>query len=317
MVVTYLTKDKVVTKKWHNILVIGFIAISISFILWLTLLSRLGSYTRQFVFPLSSYKAVFNGSGKAFLEILGNIIIFIPVGVMFSLIFKLNLKRCFVMGISLSLLIECCQWYFWLGAFEIDDLIHNSVGTVLGAILVTRTALGTWLQLENRKKSFIALLCLVVLFSSIYLGFYGLKWNKMKKLAALNDLDDGRKNLLVLSPDFSYIGNSNVNITCNSDGSILIEGSSKNRAWIHIGSMKLKPGKYVLTGMSDVEENTIALVLDTFDNSDGYSHRITQDVGVVKESEFIVEEEKEVRALISIYPGESYRVTARPAVFQL
>ena len=81
--------------------------------------------------------------------------------------------------------------------------------------------------------------------------------------------------------------------------------------------MKLKPGKYVLTGMSDVEENTIALVLDTYDNSDGYSHRITQDVGVVKESEFIVVEEKEVRALISIYPGESYRVTARPAVFKL
>lgn len=308
--------DKVVTKKLQNILVIVFIAISIYFILWLTILSRLGSYSRQFVFPLSSYKAVFNGSGKAFLEIIGNIILFIPVGMMFSLIFKLDLKRCFIIGFALSLLIECCQWYFWLGSFEIDDLIHNTVGAVLGTILVTRTALGTKLQLENRKQYFIILFCLIVLFTSIYLGFYGFKWNKMKKLAALNDLDDGRQNLLVLSPDFSYIGSSNVNITCNSDGSILIEGSSENRAWIHIGSMKLKPGKYVLTGMSDLEENTIALVLDTYDNVVGYSHRITKDVGVVKESEFTVEEEKEIRALISIYPGKSYKVNARPAVYK-
>ena len=302
--------------KWQNILVIGFLAVSITFILWLTLLSRLGSYTRQFVFPLSSYKAVINGSGKALLEIIGNILLFIPVGMMFSLIFKLNLKRCIILGFAFSLLIECCQWYFWLGTFEIDDLIHNTVGAVLGYFLVAKTALGIKLELENRKKGIISLLCLIVLFTSVYLGFYGFKLNEMQRLAALNDLEDGRKNLLVLSPKFSYIGNADVNITCNSDGSVLIEGSSANRAWIHIGSMKLKPGKYILTGMPELEENTIALVLDTYDNDEGYSHRITQDVGVVNESEFIVYKESEIRALISIYPGEAYKVTARPSVYK-
>ena len=71
----------------------------------------------------------------------------------------------------------------------------------------------------------------------------------MKRLAALNDRDDGSKNLLVLSPDPSYIGMSDVNITYNSDGSILIEGSSENRAWIILGSLILGKGDYVFSGI--------------------------------------------------------------------
>ena len=305
------------TKKWHNFLIIGILALSLVFILWLTILSRIGCYTRQFYPPLSSYKAVINGSGYAFLEIIGNIILFVPIGVMFSVFFRLDLKRSLGFGFALSLVIECCQWFFWLGTFEVDDLFHNSLGAVLGTVLVTRTVLGKILNISNRKKSLILLLSVVVLFTSSYLGYHGLKLNEMRRIAALNDLDDGRKNLLVLNTEYEYIGKSNINITNNYDGSIFIEGSSENRAWIHIGTMILKPGKYVLTGLSDLDEFSIAIVLDAYDEEDGRFYRICQEIGSVKETVFTIEEEKKIRALISIYPGDSYSVTARPAVYQL
>ena len=305
------------TKKWQNALVVGFLAVSIAFILWLTLFSRLGSYTRHFYLPFSSYKAVFSGSVKALFENIENIILFIPVGVLFSLFFNKKIRLCIILGFALSLVIECFQWFFWLGAFEIDDLIHNTIGAVIGTILVMRTPLGLKLKLIDRKKSFISLVCVIILFISSVLGYYGLKLKEMKRFASYNDLEDGSKNLLVLSPDYSFIGNCNVDIIYNSDGSIVIEGSSENRAWIHIGSIKLKPGKYVLTGMSDVDNNTIALVLDSYNYDDGLYHSITSEVGSISKSEFYVEEEKAIRALISIYPGDSYKVIARPAIYKM
>ena len=131
----------------------------------------------------------------------------------------------------------------------------------------------------------------------------------------MNDRD-GNRNLLILSPEPSYMGKSDVDVNYNSDGSILIEGSSENRAWIQIGTMKLMPGQYVLTGLSDTDENTIAIVLDAYDPAEERYRRISQEVGAISESEFEVEEEKVIRALISIYPGNAYSLIARPAVFR-
>ena len=304
------------SKKWQDALIIGIVAASITMILWLTLFSRLGSYSREFYMPFSSYKAVFNGSSRALLEILGNIVLFIPFGIAVALFFRFDIKHCLLFGFCLSLIIESCQWLLWLGSFEIDDLVHNTIGAGLGSFPVARMNLGESFKLKNRKKGAIALLGVVILITSLTITYQGLRWQEMKRLAALNDREDGKKNLLILSPEPAYIGNSDVRVKYNTDGSILIEGSSENRAWIQIGTMKLSVGEYILTGLSDTEEYTIALVLDAYDTEVRRNRRITQEVGAIAESQFVIEEEKAVRALISIYPGDSYSVIARPAVFQ-
>ena len=292
------------------------LAIGIAAILWLTLFSRLGFAYRHIYPPFWSYRAILKGSGKALFEDIANILLFIPIGVAAALFFKLNTKQSLLIGFTISIIIESCQWFFWLGSFEIDDLLHNTIGAGIGAVIVAHNSIGEKLKLRNWKKSFIVLIVLVVLIISSGITYQGLRWRDMKRLAALNDREDGRKNLMILSLEPSYMGKSDVNVSYNSDGSILIEGSSENRAWIQIGTMKLMPGQYVLTGLSNTEENTIALVLDAYNAEEGRYRRITQEVGAISESEFVVEEEKSVRALISIYPGNAYSVIARPAVFR-
>lgn len=78
---------------------------------------------------LWSYKVFFQ-EATIRQQILFNIWLFIPIG---SLLYSLikNIKI-IIPIIILSLLIECIQYKFQLGLFEIDDIISNSVGSAMG-----------------------------------------------------------------------------------------------------------------------------------------------------------------------------------------
>lgn len=304
------------SKKWKNALVIVSLAVSITLIMWLTLFSRLGSDSRHFYPPFSSYKAILKGSGTALIENIGNIVLFIPVGVAIALFFQLDVKRSLMIGFALSLIIESCQWFLWLGSFEFDDLLHNTMGAEIGTVLITRTALGTKLKLRNRKRSFVALLLLMILIISSGFTYHGLRWKEMKRLAALNDREDGSKNLLILSPDPKYIGDADFNITYQSDGSMLIEGSSENRAWIEIGRVTLEPGTYCFSGLRGVEDKTVAIQLEYYDQGQGKYIRLTPDVGPIELALFNIDFSTKVRALIGIYPEAEGEYMARPVIYR-
>ena len=302
------------TKK--SIITVVILAVMIAFIPWVTIISRIGTYTHHFYPPFSSYEAIIGGSTNAIYENFCNVVLFIPFGVALALFFRIDIKWSLLIGFAISLMIELCQWVFWLGSFEVDDLIHNSLGTGIGAVLLNRTFIGEKIKLENRKKSLIVLLIFIAFISSFAVGYQGLRWQKMKSMAALNDRDDGTKNLLILSPEPIYMGEADIIVKYNSDGSIHVDGSSENRAWIQIGTMKLKSGKYVFAGLSDTEKNTIALVLDAYKPEEDRYRRLTEGIGNISETVFEIEEEKTVRALISIYPGGPYSVDLRPAVYK-
>ena len=68
----------------------------------------------------------------------------------------------------------------------------------------------------------------------------------MKHLASLKDREDGARNLLVLSPEPKYIDETDFSVAYQSDGCIIIEGQSVNRAWIEIGRVALDPGTIAL-----------------------------------------------------------------------
>ena len=113
----------------------GFV-FSLAGVLWVTLFSRLGNRHRKF-FPLFfSYRAIASGSFVALADLVANILLFVPVGIFTSLAWRLDVKRTAVFGALLSLLIECSQWFFWLGSFDADDIIHNTAGALAGACLV-------------------------------------------------------------------------------------------------------------------------------------------------------------------------------------
>ncbi|TDQ40358.1 VanZ family protein [Aureibacillus halotolerans] len=85
------------------------------------------------------------------LNLFGNIVIFIPFGVFLGTLMKskiLQFLRVFILSFGLSLSLESAQLFFSMGTFDVDDLILNTVGGLIGFVfyvLISRL-------LKDRKK---------------------------------------------------------------------------------------------------------------------------------------------------------------------
>ncbi|MER2001739.1 MAG: VanZ family protein [Carnobacterium inhibens] len=64
----------------------------------------------------------------------GNIIWFIPMGFGAAYLMKRNhfVLRSLLIGIAVSVLIESLQFIFYTGVSDIDDVIFNTIGTIIG-----------------------------------------------------------------------------------------------------------------------------------------------------------------------------------------
>ena len=78
------------------------------------------------------------------LQIKANVMMFVPIGFLLMLVGKgikgkyvrvLNTIVSIVVGFSFSVLIEYMQYRLHRGLCEVDDVIHNTIGTVIGVIL--------------------------------------------------------------------------------------------------------------------------------------------------------------------------------------
>lgn len=68
-------------------------------------------------------------------NLVGNIVAFIPFGMFLVLLFKkkgMSFKGVLARSLSLSLCLECLQVVFTIGNFDVDDLILNTSGGLLG-----------------------------------------------------------------------------------------------------------------------------------------------------------------------------------------
>ena len=74
------------------------------------------------------------------LEVLLNIALFMPVGLLLGGM-GMKIKRVFLSGVVLSGIIEMFQLAFCRGLCETDDVIHNTLGCVIGYFLVRSVAL--------------------------------------------------------------------------------------------------------------------------------------------------------------------------------
>lgn len=74
---------------------------------------------------------------EAMINLIGNITMFIPIGVIFPIVYKEldTPKKAIMAGIAFSLCIEILQLPFYDRVTDIDDLWMNSVGYVMGYAL--------------------------------------------------------------------------------------------------------------------------------------------------------------------------------------
>lgn len=281
----------------------------IAAVLWITLFSRIGDEYRGFLLPFHSYVEILKGEWSPLLENIGNIALFIPLGVALKCSGVRDVKKA---GFLASLLIEFLQFTFALGTFECDDLIHNTLGAVIGAWCVGK--IGGEIRLRSQMRKVILLS--MVLCSMVPFSYREVRHQKMVRLAAKYDREDGTKNLLVLNGKNGYAWDTDVYVENLNDGSIQIKGTSDKRLWLPIGDIKLEPGKYTANGLEDTTDGLLGIELAYYNNNSKSYEVLCPDIGKNPTVEFELSETTPIRAYVRVYPGFHAECTATPVIYK-
>nr|WP_317365435.1 VanZ family protein [uncultured Blautia sp.] len=103
-----------------------------------TVFTRIPSLERTYEMKLFwSWKEVFRGNGEMLKEILLNMILLFPAGLLLPCAAgkKLSWKKGLAFGLFVSTVIEISQLVLCRGLFEWDDILHNSLGCMAGCVV--------------------------------------------------------------------------------------------------------------------------------------------------------------------------------------
>lgn len=112
-----------------------FLLAEVLLIMWLTIFAKKVTVREINLTPLWSYRRI----GDAFLtcEIALNIALFVPYGaLLYSNLKNTSLVKVIIIGCVTSAVIEIIQFIFALGLCEVDDIISNTLGTIIGCCIV-------------------------------------------------------------------------------------------------------------------------------------------------------------------------------------
>ena len=103
-------------------------------VLWLTLIDREFGERQSMLVPFWEYANVIKGIERDFFikQILGNLVMLMPLGIMLPMLRNVNRKQIFVIAICFSVGIEITQFITGRGLLEFDDVFNNTVGAVVG-----------------------------------------------------------------------------------------------------------------------------------------------------------------------------------------
>lgn len=132
--------------------------------------------------PFSAYREAWNSfSITAWRNIILNILMFVPFGFLLPVLSERFRKawKTYLVGFMLTVVIECIQYSTGRGIFEIDDIIGNTIGTMIGYGLVMLLFFISG-KLKNNTPTIsgrraiayqVPLMLTLVLFSSIFLTY--------------------------------------------------------------------------------------------------------------------------------------------------
>lgn len=123
-------------------------ALYLTFLLSLTILGREPDKQSSFDKLFYTYQQALSGDEGMAFDILFNIILYIPVGILISR-YKNNLAD-MIFILSLTTVIEFVQLITSKGIFEISDIINNFVGGLIG-LLIARMAAKLFQCIKKRK----------------------------------------------------------------------------------------------------------------------------------------------------------------------
>lgn len=103
-----------------------------------TVIFRTTGEVRQYDFhPFWSYQAIQDGREDLLAENIMNVVVFVPVGLLLGIAFKqMTWWKALLIGCGISVSIESLQFFLMRGFSELDDVMRNTLGCILGYILV-------------------------------------------------------------------------------------------------------------------------------------------------------------------------------------
>lgn len=112
------------------------LSIYLVFLLGGTILNR--DISKKFHMELipfwSYYEAIIEKNKGLAFQMIGNVLVFIPLGVLLPEVWDRvrNIRWVILITVGVSLSLELGQLIFRLGLFEFDDVFHNTLGAVIG-----------------------------------------------------------------------------------------------------------------------------------------------------------------------------------------
>lgn len=91
---------------------------------------------RYELMPFASLYAWYKGHTYAPIADIYNVIMFYPIGLLLAVLMPQKMQRLLRIGVGMSLLIEFLQLILQRGMFEVDDIILNTLGTLLGGYTI-------------------------------------------------------------------------------------------------------------------------------------------------------------------------------------
>jgi glycopeptide antibiotics resistance protein len=96
--------------------------------------ARLGNLV-PFKEILNAMKDISLSDPHSLINLVGNIAVFVPFGVFISILFhhkSASFRRVLISSLALSLSFEVAQLVLYIGTFDVDDLILNTTGGLIG-----------------------------------------------------------------------------------------------------------------------------------------------------------------------------------------
>lgn len=102
-------------------------------------------------------------------NIFGNIILFVPFGIYFQILYKRKIRNNMLIIFLITMFVEMFQFIFGLGAIDVDDIILNCSGGLVG-ILVYKI-LSYFMKNEEKVQTIIVLTGLIVIMLPVLFSF--------------------------------------------------------------------------------------------------------------------------------------------------
>lgn len=177
---------------WWKMLLWGIFLVYLVVVFGATMLSRGSFYGNEKIYPLFySYKDAWNDfSMTEWRNIILNILMFVPFGFFVPILSK-KMNACwkvYLMGFAVTCVIETIQLVFNRGVFEPDDLMGNTLGTMIGYGIYCIGKYFVAKRKKERRESFggvlslqLPLLVVVAAFSTFFIAY------QMKELGNISD----------------------------------------------------------------------------------------------------------------------------------